>query len=302
MKVITKNFKILLFIFISAFFYCLIPVMAKTLVGENISLISQIVLRSIFAIVTAVIYIFIIKKIRIERKYFPFLILAIFFCYTLTNLFFTYGLYFTEVSSTFFLFFYFILTIPVLSYLLFEQGLNLKKICVLILNLVAVYLLFGLNFFPVLRFIAFFTLLLIFGWSLFLSLKKVLSKYSVGFMIANTFAGTIILGILAFNFTSPFYTMEEKLWPLTNTSLTIILFGLANFIGWHFMIKSFKMFETTDQILLLLSQLILTLLLIIFFNGVPFFITIISSLTIIISSITIIFYRYKKATLPSRIA
>jgi len=292
MKISSKNIKGILFLFTSAFLYSLMPVMMRTLGSEGVPPMSQVFLRYIFAFVAAAIYLFIFnkEKIKIEKKDMLLFAVATVFCYSLTNLFLTYGILFTQISNALFLFYSNAIITPVLGYFILKEKINNRKIAALILSLIALVLLFQPNSFPTWKIGGIFALLAALGQSLYIIIRKILKKYSIGIMmILNTLVGVIVLGLMALIFESSFYVKGSLFTLSTNTWLLTIFFGFDNFLAWFFMIKGFELFEATVGSVILLSELVFGVLLaILFFKETPTLITIIGGSLILISSLLII--------------
>ncbi|MFH0943075.1 MAG: DMT family transporter [Candidatus Beckwithbacteria bacterium] len=113
----SKTAKGIVFLLASALTYSSLPVFIRFLSAEKIQPMSQVLLRYLFAFGAALGYFKISKaKFLLEKKTFLLLIILAVFGYALTNLFFTYGMIYTQVSTALFIFYSFAIITPLLAY------------------------------------------------------------------------------------------------------------------------------------------------------------------------------------------
>ncbi|OGK11282.1 hypothetical protein A2954_06165 [Candidatus Roizmanbacteria bacterium RIFCSPLOWO2_01_FULL_37_12] len=292
-KKISNNLKGIILLLTSALLYSVMPVAIRILGGGGLPPMSQVFLRYIFAFISACIYFYLISKskIKIEKKDLLMLAITTIFGYALTNLFFTYGILFTTVGNALFLFYTYAIITPILGYIFLRDKINLTNIFSLILSLVALFLLFQPNSLPTWKIGGFFAVLSSFGQSAYLIFRKKLNNYPANLMmLANTFIGVIVLGLLSLSFEGSFYFQGQ----ITNLSgkvwLTTILFGIDNFLAWFTMTKGFEYFKATAGSVILLSELVFGILFaFLFFSEIPTFASVIGGILIVISSIFVIF-------------
>ncbi|KKU87740.1 MAG: EamA-like protein transporter family protein, partial [Candidatus Gottesmanbacteria bacterium GW2011_GWA2_47_9] len=202
-----KNKGILL-ILLSALLYSVMPVLIRTLGGGGLPPVSQVFLRYIAAFIAAALYFFRTSrnKITIQKKDIALLLIATIFGYALTNLFYTYGMLNTYVSNALFLFFTFAIIAPILGFILLKDKLNMFNAAALIITVIALVLLFQPNAIPTWKIGGMFAILSALGQATYLIVRKKLKNYSASFlMLANTFAGVIVLGILSLMMEQSFY-------------------------------------------------------------------------------------------------
>lgn len=280
------------YLLLSAFLYSLMPVMIRLLGGGGIRPMSQVFLRYIFAFISAVTYFFVVtkSKFHINKKDLPLFAVATIFCYALTNLFFTYGILYTQVGNALFLFYSYAILTPLLGFVFLKESINKYQGAALFLSLLALYLLFQPNSFPTWEIGGFFALLAALGQSAFVIVRKKLSSYPAKLvMVSNTMAGVIVLGLLAIIFENNFYFHGGITSLNPQTWLVTVLFGVDNFLAWFMMSKGFELFEATIGSLILLVEIIFGIILaLIFFKEIPTLMTITGGLLIFLSSAVVI--------------
>lgn len=285
----SKNLQGIFFLFLAAFLYSIMPVMIRTLGSDGLPPATQVFFRYIFAFIAAVVYFFFItkNKFKIQKKNLLFLAIATIFGYALTNLFFTFGILYTQVGNALFLFYSYGIITPVLGFLFLKEKLNSSNIIALILSLLALFLLFQPNSIPSWKIGGFFAIMSALGQSVYLILRKKLNNYSAAFMmIANTLVGIITLGTISLitDYSSFFFVggishITLKTWLIT------IFFGLDNFLAWFFMTKGFELFEaTTGSLILLVENVFGILFALLIFKEVPTLLTIVGGFLILLSS------------------
>lgn len=281
------------YLLLSAFLYSLMPVMIRFLGDGGIPPISQVFLRYIFAFFSAFLYFKLTKsKFAIQKKDIILLALLAVFGYALTNLFFTYGIIFTEISNVLFIFYCFSIITPILGHILLKEKINTFNVIAFFLTFLALLLLFRPNSVSTWRIGGIFALLTAFGQSFYLIGRKKLTRYSSQFLLLlSTLLGVLVLGSLAFLLEKSFYTSIGGIHSLRpQTWIVTIVFGIDNFLAWLFMSKGFQYVKSALGSLLLLSELLFaTTFAFMFFSEIPTIYTIIGGLFIIGSSVLVIF-------------
>jgi len=280
-----------LFLVLSAFLYSIMPVAIRFLGSQKLTPISQVFLRYIFAFVAAAVYFFVIKKIKfsVKSKDIFLILIATVVGYALTNLFFTYGIMYTQVGNALFLFYSYTIIAPILAYFFLKEKMNRYNIGALVIGILALGLLFQPNSIPTWKLGGFFAILSALGQSLYLIWRKKLQSYSAGFMmLVNTFMGVVALGALSIFLDRGFYSsgafaaMDLKTWIVT------AFFGIDNFLAWFAMTKGFEYFKASSGSLILLSELVFGIIFaFLFFTEVPTILTCIGGV-LVLGSITLV--------------
>jgi len=281
-----------LFLIISAFLYGTMPVLMRLLNAGGITPISQVFLRYIVAFITALIYFFIIKKqkIIIDKKTFPILVFVTVFGYSLMSLFLTYAILYTQIGNALFLFYSYAIITPILGFFILKEKLKKYHFFALILSALSLFLLFQPNSIPTWKIGGFFAIGAALCQSIYVVFRKKLSIKSVEFMmLANTFTGVIVLGILSIIFDyQTFWTGTINIVNL-NTWIATTLFGIINFFAWFFLTKGFDLFQTTTGSLILLIENVFGIgFALIFFKETPTLSVFIGGIMILLSAIVII--------------
>lgn len=279
------------YLVLSAFLYSIMPVAIRFLGSQKLTPISQVFLRYIFAFLAAAIYFFIVKKTKIafKAKDALLLVLVTVIGYALTNLLFTYGIMYTQVGNALFLFYSYTVIAPILAYFFLKEKMNGYNILALGIGVFALVLLFQPNSIPTWKVGGFFAILSALGQALYLIWRKKLSSYSAGFMmLANTFVGVLVLGVMSafldrgFYVSGSFAAMDTKTWIVT------ALFGIDNFLAWFAMTKGFEYFKASSGSLILLSELVFGIVFaFLFFAEVPTMLTLIGG-ALVLGSITLV--------------
>lgn len=268
------------------------PVLIRLLGSGHVPPMSQVFLRYIFAFISALIYFVITKsKMVIQSKDVAYLLIVSIFGYALTNLFFTYGIVYTEISNGLFIFYCFSIITPTLGFFILKEKINRFNVAAIIATLFALILLFRPNSVNTWKIGGAFALLSAFGQSFYLISRKKLPQYSSQLLLlVCTFVGVFVLGVLSLFFENSFYTSGTGMQHLAlNTWIVTIVFGVDNFLAWLLMSKGFQYMKSTLGSILLLSELIYaTLFAFIFFAELPSIYTVIGGLLIISSSILVI--------------
>lgn len=241
----------------SAFLYSIMPVFIRFVDAGHVSPISQTFLRYIFAFLSALAYFKFSKaKLNLKKDNWKLLILMGIFGYALTNLFFTYGIIYTQISTALFIFYSFAIITPILAFIFLKEKVNRYNVTGLILALLALSLLFRPTSLVTWRLGSIFAVLSALAQSFFLIGRKKITKYSSQLiMLSNTFLGMITLGILAFIFDPQFYFDPSGLQSLTiEPVLVLIVFGIDNFLAWFLMSKGFALVKASVGSLVLLLE------------------------------------------------
>jgi len=286
------NVKGALFLVLSAFLYSIMPVLIRFLGQGALPPMAQVFFRYIVAFISALIYFFFLTKakIAIHKKDILFILLATVFGYALTNLFFTYGILYTQVGNALFLFYSYAIITPILGYLFLKDKINRFNIMSLFLSLLALLLLVQPNSISTWKIGGFFAILAALGQAVYLILRKKLYSYSSAFlMLSNTFIGVITLGILSIIFEKNLYFKGGINHLSLKTWITTLIFGVDNFLAWLTMTKGFEYFKATAGSLILLSELLFGILFaFIFFKEVPTTLTVIGGMLLLFSISTVI--------------
>ncbi|HVT01331.1 MAG TPA: DMT family transporter [Patescibacteria group bacterium] len=281
-----------LFLLASAFIYSTMPVFIRTLGGAGLPPTAQVFLRYIFAFLAAIVYFGLTNKAKVKVKskdVLPLLGLTV-FGYGLMNLFFTLGILNTQIGNALFLFYSYAIITPILGLIFLKDKINKFNIVAVIFSGIALILLFQPNSLPTWKIGGLFAILASFGQAGYLILRKVLKDYPANFiMLANTFVGLIILGVLSFVFENKFYFQGGIMNMSINTWVTTIILGLANFFAWFAMTKGFEYFKATAASIILLSELIFGIFFAFtFFHEIPTYATFFGGFLILISSVVVI--------------
>ncbi len=286
------NTKGIIFLLGSALLYSIMPILIRFLGSGHVPPMSQVFLRYIFAFLSALVYFIITKsKFALSKNTIVFLVLVAVFGYALTNLFFTYGIIYTEVSNGLFIFYCFSIITPILGYFILKEKANRYNLIALAVTLLALLLLFRPNSFATWKIGGFSALLSAFGQSFYLISRKKLPQYSSQLLLlVSTFVGVLVLGVLSLSFEHSFYAGGNGITTLApNTWLVTVLFGIDNFLAWLLMSKGFQYIKSALGSILLLSELLFaTLLAFLFFREIPGMYATFGGVLVIISSILII--------------
>lgn len=288
-----NSLKGIMFLVLSAFLYSLMPVLIRFLGSGGLPPMSQVFLRYIFAFLSAFLYFGISSKVKVKIRKLDigFLAVATVFGYALTNLFFTYGILYTQVSNALFLFYSYAIITPVFGFLFLREKINKTNIGALALSFLALILLCQPTPIPTWKLGGFFAVVSAFGQTTYLVLRKKLKNYPADFMmLANTLVGVVVLGILSIAVENAFYTSGAIATLSLNTWLVTVLFGIINFLAWLTMTKGFEYFKATSGSLILLSELIFGIAFaFMFFREVPTLEAFAGGMLILASSVLVIF-------------
>lgn len=282
----------IIYLVLSALLFSIMPVLIRLLGEGGIPPITQVFLRYIFAFISAFVYLFVFSKNRpkIVAKDLILFIIATVFGYALTNLFFTYGILYTQVSNALFLFYSYAIMTPVLGFFILKEKITGYNVVALFLGYIALFLLFTPNAVCTWKIGGLFALMAAFGQSIYVVIRKILKKYPANVMMfVNTLVAVIVLGLLSILLETYFYEPGNILTLSSNTYLVTILFGIDNFLAWLFMTRGFELFKATSGSLILLSELIFGIFFaLIFFAEIPTITTLFGGFLIVISAVVVI--------------
>ncbi|MEK7166232.1 MAG: DMT family transporter [Patescibacteria group bacterium] len=262
------------YLIISTLIYSIMPVLIRFLSAEQMPPNSQVFLRYIVAFSAAAIYFFVISKskFKVHKKDLPLLILVGIFGYGLTNLLFTYGIIYTQVSNALFIFYCYAIITPVLGFIFLKEKVRQVHLIAFSLSLVALLFLFQPNNVSTWRLGG----ILAFGSALtqsfYLIGRKKLVEYSSQFiLLVSTFLGMVSVGLSAFIFESTFYFGPNGIHSLSSAAwMVTLLFGMGNFLAWLFMSKGFALVTTSTGSLVMLMENVFALFFVfMFFQEIP---------------------------------
>ena len=281
----SKTVKGILFLLLASFLYSVMPILVRFLTAEKVPPISQVFLRYIFAFSAALVYFLTSKtKFIFKRKTLPLLIGISIFGYALTNLFYTYSMIYTKVTTATFIFYSYSILTPLLAVIFLKEKANRFNFFGLGLSLLALLLLFQPNSIATWKIGGLFALLTALGQSIYLvGRRKLINISSQQILLSSTFFGVVTLGIMALIFDNAFYfgtggvrTINGQTWLVT------ALFGLDNFSAWFFMSKGFQLVKAaTGSLIMLVENVFLVILSLVFLKEIPTMATIIGGLIIL---------------------
>ena len=277
----------------SAFLYSIMPVLIRTLGAGRIPPMSQVFLRYIFAFLAAFVYFFATNsKFELHKKHIPAILLLSIFGYALTNLWFTYGILYTQVGTALFIFYCWGIITPILGLLFLKEKMNIYNVIALLMGGAALVLLFSPAPVSTWKLGAIFAFASALGQSFYLIGRLKLSQYNSKFLLlCNTFIGVITLGLLALIFERSFYFSNQGIMTLSPaTWIATILFGIDNFAAWLLMSKGFQFVSTSTGSMVLLAENIFALIFAFFFFAeFPTAMTLIGGSCILLASLLVIF-------------
>ena len=292
MKTNSNSVKGIILLLSSALLYSTMPVLIRILGGGGLPPMSQVFLRYVFAFLSASVYYFFISKskVKIEKKDWGLMLVATIFGYSLTGLFFTYGILLTSVGNALFLFYTFAILAPILGFFFLKDKINVANIVSLVISLIALALLFSPNSIPTWKIGGFFALMASLSQSTYLIIRKKLHKYPANLMMfVNTLAGVIVLGTMSIVFENSFYFSGGISHVSNNVWVTTVIFGIINFLAWFTMTKGFEYFKATAGSIILLSELVFGIFFaFLFFKEIPTIATAIGGVLILVSSTLVI--------------
>jgi len=291
--IMTPKTKGILLLLGSALLYSIMPVLIRTLGAGHIPPMSQVFLRYIFAFLAALIYFVITKsKFELNKKHIPAILLLSVFGYALTNLWFTYGILYTQVGTALFIFYCWGIITPILGLIFLKEKMNIYNIVALLMGGAALALLFSPAPVSTWKLGAIFAFASALGQSFYLIGRMKLSQYNSKFLLlCNTFIGVITLGLLAFLFEDNFYSSNQGIMTVSPaTWIATILFGIDNFAAWLLMSKGFQFVSTSTGSMVLLAENIFALIFAFFFFAeLPTMMTFIGGSLILLASLLVIF-------------
>ena len=247
----------IVYLLAAALIYSTMPVLIRSLNTGHLPPISQVFLRYVFAFLAAAIYFVVTRSdFKVKRKDLPLLIFISIFGYALTNLFFTYGVLLTQVSTALFIFYCFGVVTPVLGIIFLKEKFNNANLLALVLGFLALLLLFTPTGLPGPKIGAVFALLSALAQSSYLVGRKILSGYSSKLiLLSSTSLGVLTTGILALTLERKFYSGVGGILEISSrTWLVTVIFGLLNFMAWFLMSKGFQTVKATTGGLVLLLE------------------------------------------------
>ena len=287
-----KQTKGIIYLLLSALTYSTMPVLIRILGSDGMPPMAQVFLRYVFAFLTSSVYLFFLSKnkLKVERKDLLLLGLATIFCYSLTNLFFTYGILYTAVSNALFIFYSYAIFTPMIGFFILKDKLNKYNSIAIGLSILALYLLFSPTSLPTWKLGGLFALLAALGQSIYVVIRRLLSKYpAVVMMFLNTLVGVIVLGSLSLFVDNKFYFHGGIGHLKTISWIITVIFGLLNFFGWFFMTKGFELFNATSGSMILLTELLFGIIFaLLFFAEVPTMFTLLGGFLILGASVLVI--------------
>ena len=286
------------FLFISILLYSIMPVLIRTLGAGHVPPASQVFLRYIVAFVSAGVYFFVTKATFELKKRDVFMLFAVaLFGYALTNLFYTYGMLYTQVGTVLFIFFCSGVITPVLGHIFLKEKIYTAMKVALVLGFIALLFLFRPGPVATWKLGAVFAFASAIGQSLYVIGRKKLSHYSSTFIVlVNTFVGVVAVGLIAGFMETDFYTGSQGITTLSSSTwLVTILFGIDNFAAWLFMTKGFQLVAAgTGSMIMLAENIVGVLFAFLFFAEVPTITTLIGGVLILAASTLVIHSGEKK--------
>lgn len=281
-----------LFLFTSILLYSIMPVLIRMLGAGHVPPASQVFLRYIVAFITAGIYFLVTKaKFELKKKDLLLLFLVALFGYALTNLFYTYGMLYTQVGTVLFIFFCSGVITPILGHIFLKEKMHTAMIAALVLGFISLFFLFRPGPVATWKLGAVFAFASAIGQSLYVIGRKKLGGYSSAFIVlVNTFVGVIAVGLISVFLETNFYTGEQGIRTLsTSTWLLTVLFGIDNFAAWLFMTKGFQLVSAGTGSMIMLSENVTGVLFaFLFFAEVPTVTTLTGGVLIFLASILVI--------------
>jgi drug/metabolite transporter (DMT)-like permease len=193
-----KTSKGILYLLASAFIYSSLSVFIRLLNAAKVEPTAQTLMRYLFACLMAALYFKVShSKFFFDKKHLLLLTLAAVFGYSLTNMFFTYAVIYTQISTALFIFYSFAILTPVLAFLILKEKANRYNFISLGLGLLSLLFLFQPNALSTWKLGGFFALLCALGQSFYLIARKKLHQFSAQeLMVINTAAGVITMAVL----------------------------------------------------------------------------------------------------------
>lgn len=285
----SKKTKGIIYLLASALIYSSLPVFIRSLNADKIGPTAQVLLRYLFAFLIAAIYLRLSKtKFLIDRRSFWLLFLTAIIGYSLTNLFFTYGIIYTQVANALFIVYSFAIFTPILAFIFLKEKANRYNFISLGLGLLSLLLLFQPNYLATWKIGGLFAFLCALGQSFYLIARKKLHQYSAQqLMVINTATGVVTMAILTSILYPQFYTTTLKTLSLQSW-LTALIAGAINFFGWLLMSKGFQYVKAaTGSLLMLVENVFVVVIGFFFLQEIPTLMTILGGLLVISSAIIV---------------
>jgi len=285
------NYKGYIYLLGAVLAYSSMPVLIRTLDEGAVPPAAQVFLRYVVSFSLALSY-FVLKGSRFNfKKGNIFFLVLLGVCgYGLTNLFFTYSFIYTEIGNALFLFYSFGIMTPILAFFVLKEKLNRFNWIGLIITFIAIALLFRPNSFDTWKLGGVFALLAALGQSIYIIGRRKFKEYSSELMmLSSTFLGVVSIGVISFLLHSDFYFEDDGIGLLTSeTWITIIIFGILNFLGWLLMSKGFEHVKAKTGSIFLLSENVLAVLWgLVVFSEIPSLAVVFGGLMIILATILV---------------
>lgn len=279
----------IIFLLSAALTYSVLPVFIRFLNAEKVEPHEQMLLRYIFAFLAALIYFLVSKaKFMLDKKSLPLLFLAAVFGYTLTNLFFTYGIIYTQISTALFIFYSFAIITPVLAFLVLKEKANRFNFISLGLGLISLLMLFQPNALATWKLGGLFAFLAALAQSFYLIARVKLKQYSSAqLLVISAGAGIITMALLTAGLTPNFYTAKLTTLSL-NSWLAAAIAGSFNFLGWFLMSRGFQLVKAaTGSLVMLVENVFVVIIGFIFLQEIPTQMTLIGGLLVISAAVLV---------------
>lgn len=286
MKPTTKG---IVFLLASALTYSSLPVFIRFLSAEKVEPTAQVLMRYFFAFLIALIYFLISKtKFILDKKSSLLLFLTAVFGYSLTNLFFTYGIIYTQVSAALFIFYSFAIITPVLAFIILKEKANRFNFISLGLGLLSLLFLFQPNSLSTWKLGGLFAFLCALGQSFYLIARRKLLQYSSQqLLVICTGTGVITMALLTQLLAPTFYT--DKLMTLSLSSwLAALIAGAINFFGWLLMSKGFQLVKaSTGSLVMLVENVFVVAIGFFFLQEIPTLMTVLGGFLVISAAVLV---------------
>lgn len=284
-----KSTRGLIYLLAAALTYSFLPVFIRFLNAEKVAPQEQMLLRYLFAFLAAGAYfLFSRSKFSFEKKSLVLLLLAAFFGYSLTNLFYTYGIIYTQVSTGLFIFYSFAILTPVLAFIFLKEKANRFNFISLGLGLISLLLLFQPNALATWKLGGLFALLSAVAQSFYLIARKKLNQYSSQeLLVVSTATGIISMAALTWLLSPAFFTAKLPTLAL-NSWLAAAVAGIFNFGGWFLMSKGFQLVKAaTGSLVMLVENVFVVMIGFWFLKETPTLMTLLGGLLVITAAVLV---------------
>lgn len=283
----SKTTKGILYLLASALIYSSLSLFIRLLNAAKVEPTAQTLMRYLFAFIIAGAYFKLSRtKFFFDKTHLLLLILAAVFGYSFTNMFFTYAIIYTQISTAMFIFYSFAIITPVLAFFILKEKANRYNFISLGLGLLSLFLLFQPNALATWKLGGFFAFLCALGQSFYLIARKKLHQYSAQqLMVINTAAGVVTMALLTSILYPQFYTTTLKTLSLQSW-LTALIAGAINFFGWLLMSKGFQYVKAaTGSLVMLVENVFVVIIGLLFLSEVPTLATISGGLLVIAAGV-----------------